>query len=135
MCSTLLFLQPSRTYICVSCTSCYFYHFSTWFITIVVFFLISSLKCISYRGTKCFLNYWLQVATFLLAFIFLIGAWLGFWVVHKFVLDEDGSIDTSTSLFVTWCIRILAALLILQVFSLSLLPPLLEIIYAFVLFC
>ncbi|XP_022948207.1 uncharacterized protein LOC111451852 [Cucurbita moschata] len=54
------------------------------------------------------------VATFLLAFIFLIGAWLGFWVVHKFVLDEDGSIDTSTSLFVTWCIRILAALLILQ---------------------
>ncbi|KAA0048313.1 nuclear envelope integral membrane protein 1 isoform X1 [Cucumis melo var. makuwa] len=54
------------------------------------------------------------LAAFLLAFIFLIGAWLGFWVVHKFVLDEDGSIDTSTSLFVTWSIRILASLLILQ---------------------
>lgn len=54
------------------------------------------------------------LAAFLLAFIFLIGAWLGFWVVHKFVLDEDGSIDTSTSLFVTWSIRILATLLILQ---------------------
>ncbi|XP_022149433.1 uncharacterized protein LOC111017862 [Momordica charantia] len=54
------------------------------------------------------------LAAFLLAFIFLIGAWLGFWVVHKFVLDEDGSIHTSTSLFVTWSIRILATLLILQ---------------------
>ncbi|XP_038906035.1 uncharacterized protein LOC120091936 [Benincasa hispida] len=54
------------------------------------------------------------LAAFLLAFIFLIGAWLGFWVVHKFVLDKDGSIDTSTSLFVTWSIRIVATLLILQ---------------------
>lgn len=95
---------------------------------------ISSLKNNNYRAIKCFLNYWLQLAAFLLAFIFLIGAWLGFWVVQKFVLDEDGSIDTSTSLFVTWSIRILAALLILQVFSLSLLLSVLEIISLFVLF-
>ncbi|XP_038905972.1 LOW QUALITY PROTEIN: uncharacterized protein LOC120091886 [Benincasa hispida] len=56
----------------------------------------------------------LTIAAFLGGFIFLIGTWLGFWVVHKFVHQEDGSIDTSIPLFVTWSIRIFATLLILQ---------------------
>ena len=43
-------------------------------------------------------------------------AWLGFWVVHKLVLTEDGSVDISTAQFVAWAIRILAAIMILQVF-------------------
>ncbi|POO00697.1 NEMP family [Trema orientale] len=51
---------------------------------------------------------------FLLAFVMLAGAWMGFWVVRKLVLKEDGSIDISTAVFVAWSIRILAALMILQ---------------------
>ncbi|KAM3756932.1 hypothetical protein ACB098_02G150300 [Castanea mollissima] len=54
------------------------------------------------------------LAIFLLAFLVLTGAWMGFWAVRKLVLTEDGSIDISTSHFVTWSIRILAAVMILQ---------------------
>ncbi|XP_010550318.1 PREDICTED: uncharacterized protein LOC104821209 isoform X2 [Tarenaya hassleriana] len=54
------------------------------------------------------------LAVFLGAFLSLSGAWLGFWIVRKLVLTEDGSIDISTSLFVSWSIRILAAVMILQ---------------------
>ncbi|KAK0603003.1 hypothetical protein LWI29_000396 [Acer saccharum] len=57
------------------------------------------------------------------------GAWLGFLVVRKLVLAEDGSVDISTSNFVAWSIRILAAVMILQILfpfkSLSSLDPLL----------
>ncbi|XP_075652823.1 uncharacterized protein LOC142623310 isoform X2 [Castanea sativa] len=54
------------------------------------------------------------LAVFLLAFLVLTGAWMGFWAVRKLVLAEDGSIDISTSHFVAWSIRILAAVMILQ---------------------
>ncbi|XVE86983.1 hypothetical protein DITRI_Ditri18aG0079500 [Diplodiscus trichospermus] len=54
------------------------------------------------------------LAIFLLGFVVLAGAWLGFWVVRKLVLTEDGSIDISTSHFVAWSIRILAGIMILQ---------------------
>ncbi|KAL6129911.1 hypothetical protein ACLB2K_068293 [Fragaria x ananassa] len=51
---------------------------------------------------------------FVVAFIFLAGAWLGFWTVRKMVLKEDGSIDSSTSLFVLWTIRFVAPLMLSQ---------------------
>ncbi|KAL1354560.1 hypothetical protein HN51_006639 [Arachis hypogaea] len=54
------------------------------------------------------------LAIFLLAFVTILGAWLGFWVVRKLVLTEDGSVDISTAQFVVWAIRILAAVMILQ---------------------
>ncbi|XP_024019150.1 uncharacterized protein LOC21399322 [Morus notabilis] len=54
------------------------------------------------------------LVVFLVVFLILAGGWLAFWVVHKHIPTEDGSIDTSTSLFVAWSIRILSALLILQ---------------------
>ncbi|OMO56468.1 hypothetical protein CCACVL1_26539 [Corchorus capsularis] len=54
------------------------------------------------------------LAIFLLCFVVLAGAWLGFWVVRKLVLAEDGSVDISTSLFVAWSIRIVAVIMILQ---------------------
>lgn len=54
------------------------------------------------------------LAIFLLLFLVIAGAWLGFWVVHKLVLAEDGSIDTGVSQFVAWSIRFLASALILQ---------------------
>ncbi|KAK4773750.1 hypothetical protein SAY87_028769 [Trapa incisa] len=54
------------------------------------------------------------LATFLLAFLVLTGAWLGFWAVRKLILTEEGSVDISTSNFVAWAIRILASVMILQ---------------------
>ncbi|KAI7728787.1 hypothetical protein M8C21_015523 [Ambrosia artemisiifolia] len=54
------------------------------------------------------------VAAFLLAFVVLCGAWLGFWAVRKLVLTEDGSIDTGVAQFVAWSIRIVASCMILQ---------------------
>nr|KJB48723.1 hypothetical protein B456_008G083300 [Gossypium raimondii] len=54
------------------------------------------------------------LAMFLLGFLVLAGAWLGFWVVRKLVLTEDGSIDISTSYFVAWTIRIVAAIMMFQ---------------------
>ncbi|CDP02613.1 unnamed protein product [Coffea canephora] len=51
---------------------------------------------------------------FLLVFLVIAGAWLGFWVVHKLVLTEDGNIDVGVSHFVAWSIRILASVMILQ---------------------
>jgi len=57
----------------------------------------------------------LQLAIFLLTFVAIVGAWLGFWVVHKLVLTEDGSVDINTAQFVAWALRILAAIMILQV--------------------
>ncbi|KAJ9538136.1 hypothetical protein OSB04_030869 [Centaurea solstitialis] len=54
------------------------------------------------------------VAVFLLAFVVLIGAWLGFWAVRKLVLTEDGSIDTGVAQFVAWSFRIVASSMILQ---------------------
>ncbi|XP_061338928.1 uncharacterized protein LOC133285679 [Gastrolobium bilobum] len=54
------------------------------------------------------------LAIFLVTFVAIAGAWLGFWVVRKLVLTEDGSVDISTAQFVAWVIRILAAVMILQ---------------------
>ncbi|KZV57023.1 hypothetical protein F511_08181 [Dorcoceras hygrometricum] len=54
------------------------------------------------------------VVLFLLVFVTIFGAWLGFWVVRKFVLTEDGSIDISVSRFVTWAIRVVSSVMILQ---------------------
>ncbi|KAI3774548.1 hypothetical protein L1987_49106 [Smallanthus sonchifolius] len=54
------------------------------------------------------------VAAFLVAFVVLCGAWLGFWAVRKLVLTEDGSIDTGVAQFVAWSIRIVASSMILQ---------------------
>ncbi|GMH14852.1 hypothetical protein Nepgr_016693 [Nepenthes gracilis] len=54
------------------------------------------------------------LAIFLLLFVALAGAWLGFWAVRKLILTEDGSVDASVSLFVAWSIRTIAAVMILQ---------------------
>ncbi|XP_059624022.1 uncharacterized protein LOC132267005 [Cornus florida] len=54
------------------------------------------------------------LALFLVVFLVLVGAWLGFWVVRKLVLTEDGLIDIGVSQFVAWSIRIFATVMILQ---------------------
>nr|GMC64064.1 Nuclear envelope integral membrane protein [Ipomoea batatas] len=54
------------------------------------------------------------LAIFLLLFLVIAGAWLGFWVVRKLVLTDDGSIDIGVSHFIAWAIRIVASTMILQ---------------------
>lgn len=57
-----------------------------------------------------------QLAYFLVWQLHVLGVLLlGSVVIKELVLTEDGSIDTSTSLFVSWSTWILAAVLILKV--------------------
>ncbi|PIA29393.1 hypothetical protein AQUCO_06000041v1 [Aquilegia coerulea] len=53
------------------------------------------------------------VSLLLVCFI-LAGAWLGFCVVRKLVLTEDGDVDSSVALFVAWSIWILSGVMIIQ---------------------
>ncbi|XP_026446643.1 uncharacterized protein LOC113347246 isoform X2 [Papaver somniferum] len=41
----------------------------------------------------------------LLVCLMLAGAWLGYWVVPKHFLTQEGSNDSSTAIFVAWSIR------------------------------
>ncbi|PKA45827.1 hypothetical protein AXF42_Ash018378 [Apostasia shenzhenica] len=54
------------------------------------------------------------VSVFLLVGIVLAGAALGYWIVRKYVLSEDGTIDVGIAQFVKWAMRIIAVVLILQ---------------------
>ncbi|KAL2906508.1 Nuclear envelope integral membrane protein 2 [Bienertia sinuspersici] len=54
------------------------------------------------------------LAIFFFLFISLAGAWLGFWVVRRLILTEEGLIDTSVAQFVAWSIRILGTAMVLQ---------------------
>ncbi|XXG42626.1 hypothetical protein AAC387_Pa01g2856 [Persea americana] len=54
------------------------------------------------------------VSVFVLLGIILAGAALGYWVVRKFVLSEDGSVDVGIAQFVMWAMRIVAAVFIFQ---------------------
>ncbi|KAL8536134.1 hypothetical protein ACS0TY_011678 [Phlomoides rotata] len=73
----------------------------------------------------CYDHYWLrldfqEICMILYLFILLLvallifGSWLGFWFVRKLLLTDDGSIDSGASHFVSWSIRIVASVLILQ---------------------
>ncbi|GAU26140.1 hypothetical protein TSUD_226030 [Trifolium subterraneum] len=70
--------------------------------------------CFSFKISESIREKIAKLAIFLLTFVAIAGAWLGFWVVKKLVLTEEGSVDISTALFVAWAIRILAAIMILQ---------------------
>ncbi|XAR69893.1 hypothetical protein NMG60_11001650 [Bertholletia excelsa] len=54
------------------------------------------------------------VAVFLLVGIVLAGAALGYWIVRKYVISEDGSVDLGVAQFVKWAMRILATTFIIQ---------------------
>lgn len=51
----------------------------------------------------------------MLVVIILAGAALGYWIVRKFVISEDGSVDVGIAQFVKWAMRIIGATSILQV--------------------
>ncbi|CAK9319613.1 unnamed protein product [Citrullus colocynthis] len=54
------------------------------------------------------------VAIFLLLGIVLSGAALGYWIVRKFVISEDGNVDVGVAQFVKWAMRIIGAMSIFQ---------------------
>ncbi|XVF30737.1 hypothetical protein REPUB_Repub16aG0084300 [Reevesia pubescens] len=54
------------------------------------------------------------VAIFVLVGILLSGAALGYWIVRKFVISKDGSVDVGVAQFVKWAMRIIATTFIFQ---------------------
>ena len=66
-------------------------------------------------NSESFLLICLQVAIFLLLGIVLSGAALGYWIVRKFVISEDGNVDVGVAQFVKWAMRIIGATSIFQV--------------------
>ncbi|KAJ1409116.1 NEMP family [Sesbania bispinosa] len=56
----------------------------------------------------------IPVAVFVLLGIFLVGAALGYWIVRRFVISKDGSVDAGVAQFVKWAMRIIGAVFILQ---------------------
>ncbi|KAJ3674785.1 hypothetical protein LUZ60_005401 [Juncus effusus] len=54
------------------------------------------------------------VSVFLIVGIVLAGAGLGFWVVRKFIISENGKVDSGIAQFVRWAMRIISLFFILQ---------------------
>ncbi|CAL5435627.1 unnamed protein product [Camellia sinensis] len=55
-----------------------------------------------------------QVSIFVLLGIVVAGAALGYLMVRKFVIAEDGSVDVGVAQFVKWAMRVIAATFIFQ---------------------
>lgn len=43
------------------------------------------------------------------------GAAFGYWLVRKYVVAEDGSVDVGVAQFVKWALRVIAVTFIFQV--------------------
>ncbi|KAI4301026.1 hypothetical protein L6164_034345 [Bauhinia variegata] len=54
------------------------------------------------------------VTVFVLVGIILAGAAFGFWIVRRFIISKDGSVDAGVAQFVKWAMRIIGATFILQ---------------------
>ncbi|XP_030927117.1 uncharacterized protein LOC115953539 [Quercus lobata] len=54
------------------------------------------------------------VSLFVLVGIVLAGAALGYWIVRKFVISQDGGVDVGIAQFVKWAMRIIGTTSILQ---------------------
>lgn len=54
------------------------------------------------------------VSVFLIVGIVIAGAGLGYWLVRKFVISDDGRVDVGIAQFVKWAIRIVAVTLVFQ---------------------
>ncbi|XP_010908992.1 uncharacterized protein [Elaeis guineensis] len=54
------------------------------------------------------------VSVFLLVGIILAGAALGYWIVRKFVLSEDGNVNAGIAQFVKWAMRIISVVFVFQ---------------------
>ncbi|KAL9671834.1 hypothetical protein QQ045_009407 [Rhodiola kirilowii] len=49
------------------------------------------------------------VSIFALVFIVIAGAGLGYWIVRKFIITEDGHVDVGIAQFVKWAMRIVGS--------------------------
>ncbi|XP_021721250.1 uncharacterized protein LOC110688804 [Chenopodium quinoa] len=54
------------------------------------------------------------ISIFLLVGVVLAGAALGYWIVRRYVISDDGSVDVGVAQFVKWAMRIIASTFILQ---------------------
>lgn len=52
----------------------------------------------------------------LLVLTILAGGALGYWIVRKYVISEDGRIDAGIAQFVRWALNIFGVVFVLQVF-------------------
>ncbi|KAK9290345.1 hypothetical protein L1049_008512 [Liquidambar formosana] len=54
------------------------------------------------------------VSIFLMVGVIIAGAALGYWIVRKFVISEDGNVDVGVAQFMKWAMRIIATTCIFQ---------------------
>lgn len=52
---------------------------------------------------------------FVLVGVVIAGAAFGYWLVRKYVVAEDGSVDVGVAQFVKWALRVIAVTFIFQV--------------------
>jgi len=55
------------------------------------------------------------VSLFLMVSIVLTGAGFGYWMVRRFILSKDGSVDAGIAQFVKWAMRVVATFFVMQV--------------------
>ncbi|KAK2982114.1 hypothetical protein RJ640_023396 [Escallonia rubra] len=72
---------------------------------------LESLPCCGGGGVG---GWYRQVSALLLVGIIIVGGALGYWLVRKFVISEDGSVDSGIAGFVKWAMRLVAVTLIFQ---------------------
>eukprot|EP00258_Populus_trichocarpa_P030908 XP_024446927.1 uncharacterized protein LOC7491061 isoform X6 [Populus trichocarpa] len=83
---------------------------------VIIFLLFQGMKLLP-TGRKNFFYlsiYGSVVYIFVLVGIVLAGAGLGYWMVRKFVISKDGSVDDEVAQFVKWATRIIASTFIFQ---------------------
>jgi len=54
------------------------------------------------------------VSIFLLVAIVLTGAGFGYWMVRRFIISKDGSVDAGIAQFVKWAMRVVAIFFVMQ---------------------
>ncbi|KAG2547110.1 uncharacterized protein LOC120650210 [Panicum virgatum] len=54
------------------------------------------------------------VSLFLMVSIVLTGAGFGYWMVRRFILSKDGSVDAGIAQFVKWAMRVVATFFVMQ---------------------
>ncbi|XP_014752891.1 uncharacterized protein LOC100845761 isoform X2 [Brachypodium distachyon] len=64
------------------------------------------------------------VSIFLLVAVVLTGAGFGYWMVRRFILSKDGSVDAGIAQFVKWAMRVVAIFFVMQ----STLDPILALV-------
>jgi hypothetical protein len=62
-----------------------------------------------------FIDHELQVSIFLVVAVVLTGAGFGYWMVRRFIISKDGSVDAGIAQFVKWAMRVVAIFFITQV--------------------